>query len=125
MTDLEANDGMLTMDDFAHHQPDWVKPISVPYRDTVAFNLPPNSQGIASLSILNILNQFEVAEIPEGSADYYHLLIEATKEAFRDRDRYWTDPAFLNIPVQEILSPAHAQTQASAFAPLDMCRVPI
>ena len=113
VADLEANDGMLTMDDFAHHQPDWVKPISVPYRDTVAFNLPPNSQGIASLSILNILNQFEFAQIPEGSAEYYHFLIEATKEAFRDRDRYLTDPAFLEIPVEEILSLEHGQAQAT------------
>jgi gamma-glutamyltranspeptidase len=113
VADLEANDGMLTMDDFAHHQSDWVEPISVPYRDTVAFNLPPNSQGIASLSILNILNQFELAEIPEGSAEYCHLLIEATKEAFRDRDRYLTDPAFLEIPVEEIISLAHGQAQAA------------
>jgi len=113
VTDLEANDGMLTMDDFANHKSDWVEPISVPYRDTVAFNLPPNSQGIASLSILNILNQFELAEIPEGSAEYYHLLIEATKEAFWDRDRYLTDPAFLDIPVKEILSLAHVQAQAA------------
>jgi oxamate amidohydrolase len=113
VADLEANDGMLSMDDFAHHQSDWVEPISVPYRDTVAFNLPPNSQGIASLSMLNILNQFELAEIPEGSAEYHHLLIEATKEAFRDRDRYLTDPAFLKIPVEEILSLAHGQAQAA------------
>jgi oxamate amidohydrolase len=113
VADLEANDGMLSMDDFAHHQSNWVEPISVPYRDTVAFNLPPNSQGIASLSILNILNQFELAEIAEGSAEYHHLLIEATKEAFRDRDRYLTDPAFLEIPIEEILSLAHGQAQAA------------
>jgi oxamate amidohydrolase len=113
VADLEANDGMLSMDDFAHHQSNWVEPISVPYRDTVAFNLPPNSQGIASLSILNILNQFELAEITEGSAEYHHLLIEATKEAFRDRDRYLTDPAFLEIPIEEILSLAHGQAQAA------------
>ena len=113
IADLKANDGMLTMDDFARHQSDWVEPISVPYRDTLAFNLPPNSQGIASLSMLNILNQFKLAEIPEGSAEYYHLLIEATKEAFRDRDQYLTDPAFLEIPVAEILSLAHGQVQAA------------
>jgi oxamate amidohydrolase len=113
VTDLETNDGLLTMDDFTRHQSDWVEPISVPYRDTVAFNLPPNSQGVASLSILNILNQFELAEIPEGSLEYYHLLIEATKEAFRDRDRHWTDPAFLEISVEEILSLEHVQAQAA------------
>jgi gamma-glutamyltranspeptidase/glutathione hydrolase len=86
VTDLESNDGMLSLNDFARHQADWVEPISTSYRDTMAFKLPPNSQGFASLSILNILNQFDLAEMAEGSADYYHLLIEATKEAFGDRD---------------------------------------
>ncbi len=113
VADLETHDGMLTLNDFAGHQADWVEPISVPYRDGVAFNLPPNSQGMASLSILNILNQFDREEFPEGSAAYYHLLIEATKEAFRDRDLYLTDPAFHHIPLEEILSLSHGQAQAA------------
>ncbi len=113
VADLDANDGLLSLEDFALHQADWVEPISVPYRNGIAFNLPPNSQGMASLSILNILNQFEVAEFPEGSAAYYHLIIEATKEAFRDRDRHLTDPAFQSIPVKEILSLEHGQAQAA------------
>ena len=113
VADLELNDGLLSMEDFAQHRAEWVEPISVPYRDTVAFNLPPNSQGIASLSILNILNQFELADLPEGSVEHYHLIIEATKEAFRDRDSYVTDPAFLEIPVKEILSFEHGQAQAA------------
>jgi oxamate amidohydrolase len=111
--DLDAHDGMLSLSDFARHQADWVRPISVPYRDGIAFNLPPNSQGIASLSILNILNQFDPAELSEGSAPYYHLIIEATKEAFHDRDRYLTDPAFESVPVETILSFEHAQAQAA------------
>ncbi len=113
VADLEAHDGMLSLNDFAHHRADWVEPISAPYRDGIAFNLPPNSQGMASLSILNILNQFDPAESPEGSAQYYHLIIEATKEAFRDRDRYLTDPAFQDIPLEEILSLEHGQMQAA------------
>jgi gamma-glutamyltranspeptidase/glutathione hydrolase len=113
VNDLDAHDGMLSLSDFAHHQADWVRPISAPYRDGIAFNLPPNSQGMASLSILNILNQFDPAEFPEGSPPYYHLIIEATKEAFHDRDRYLTDPAFQSVPVEEILSLEHGQAQAA------------
>ena len=113
VADLELNDGLLAIEDFAEHRAEWVDPISVPYRDTVAFNLPPNSQGIASLSILNILNQIEPVEFPEGSAEHYHLIIEATKEAFRDRDLYVTDPAFRKTPVEEILSLEHGQAQAT------------
>jgi oxamate amidohydrolase len=113
VADLEAHDGLLSLDDFARHRADWVEPISAPYRDGTAFNLPPNSQGMASLSILNILNQFDPAEFPEGSTAYYHLIVEATKEAFRDRDRYLTDPEFQDIPLKEILSPEHGKAQAA------------
>jgi gamma-glutamyltranspeptidase len=112
LADFEANGGILTLQDFEVHRADWVTPLSVPYRDTVAYNLPPNTQGMASLEILNILNQFDLSGIQEGSADYCHLLIEATKEAFLDRDRYLTDPAFAEIPLRRLLSADHAKRQA-------------
>ena len=59
---------------------------------------------MASLEILNILENFDVAALGEGTAAYYHLLVEATKEAFADRDRWLTDPAFLDIPLKFLLS---------------------
>lgn len=102
--DLNAYGGILTAEDFASHHSDWVEPISVDYRGHTVYNLPPNTQGFASLSILNILNQFDVPSLTEGSADYYHLLIEATKLAFEDRDRYLTDPDFSYIPLEKLLS---------------------
>ncbi|PLS08508.1 gamma-glutamyltransferase [Neobacillus cucumis] len=102
--DLQNNGGLLTYDDFVSHCSDWVKPLSVDYRGYSVYNLPPNTQGFASLSILNILNQFDVPAIEEGSDDYYHLLIEATKLAFEDRDQYLTDPDFSTIPLEELLS---------------------
>ena len=113
VADLEKHGGMLTLEDFASHRADWVKPISVNYRGLTACNLPPNTQGMASLEILNILNNFDVKAMGEGSADYYHALIEATKEAFIDRDRYLSDPAFVSIPLDRLLSKAHGREQAS------------
>lgn len=102
--DLQKHGGLLTFQDFAAHQSDWVEPLSVPYRGYQAYNLPPNTQGFASLSILNILNQFDLSSIAEGTTDYYHLLIEATKLAFQDRDQYLTDPNFSAIPLDYLLS---------------------
>ncbi|MEH7416787.1 gamma-glutamyltransferase [Neobacillus drentensis] len=102
--DLQNNGGLLTYNDFVSHRSDWVKPLSVDYRGYGVYNLPPNTQGFASLSILNILNQFDIPEIELGSTDYYHLLIEATKLAFEDRDQYLTDPEFSPIPLDELLS---------------------
>ena len=89
---MDAHGGLLTAADFASHTADWVEPITVRYRGRTAFNLPPNTQGMASLEILNILENFDVAALGEGTAAYYHLLVEATKEAFADRDRWLTDP---------------------------------
>lgn len=109
---LRAVGGLLTRDDFASHTADWGEPLRVPYRDCTACNCPPNTQGFASLELLHILDRFDVRTLGEGSADYYHLCIEATKEAFADRDRYLTDPDFATIPLDLLLSDAHAASQA-------------
>ncbi|MCF9047163.1 gamma-glutamyltransferase [Acinetobacter nectaris] len=115
IADLSKNDGVLTLNDFKNHQANWVDPISTTYRDYTAYNLPPNTQGITSLEVLNILNQFNLENIAEGSADYYHLIVEATKEAFIDRDKYLTDPEFAHIPIDELLSKSHAKAQAECI----------
>lgn len=119
VADLQANGGVLTLNDFANHRADWVTPLSVPYRNYTAYNLPPNTQGMASLAILNILNNFDLSKMEEGSADYYHLMVEATKEAFIDRDTYLTDPDFSPVPTERLLSSSHGKAQA---ARIDMTR---
>lgn len=115
--DLAAHGGVLTERDFREHTSSWVTPLTVNYRGYDAYNLPPNTQGIASLSILNILNHIDIASIPEGSAQYYHVLVEAIKRAFADRDRYVTDPEFVDIPTDELLS---AQRGKELAATIDM-----
>lgn len=110
---MMLHSGMLTVGDLAEHHADWAEPLSVPYREYIACAPPPNCQGLTTLEILNILNQTDVAALGEGSADYYHLLAEAAAAAMRDRDRYLTDPAFADIPVQRLLSPAYGREQAA------------
>ncbi|AZS50987.1 gamma-glutamyltransferase [Entomomonas moraniae] len=122
VNDLQANGGVLTLDDFARHKATWVAPIHVNYREYVAYNLPPNTQGMASLEILNILNNFDIKKLDEGSADYYHLLVEATKQSFADRDKYLTDPQFNKIPLKFLLSKQHGKDQA---AQIDMTKASI
>lgn len=112
VADLKANGGVLTERDFANHRADWVKPLSVDYRGYKVYNLPPNTQGMAMLEIMNILNNFDVKKLGEGSADYYHLIVEATKEAFADRDKYLSDPDFVKIPLEQLLSKQHGKEQA-------------
>lgn len=110
---LQAHGGLLSLSDFARHRSDWVQPISVNYREFQSFNLPPNTQGFASLEILNILNNFDLPAFGEGTADYYHLLVEATRQAFADRDKYLSDPAFTEIPLPYLLSEQHAARLAA------------
>ena len=112
VNDLQSHGGVLTLNDFAKHHATWVAPIHVNYREYTAYNLPPNTQGMASLEILNILNNFDIKSLGEGSVDYYHLIIEATKQAFADRDKYLTDPDFNQIPLALLLSTQHGQQQA-------------
>ena len=122
-TELLANGGVLTREDFANHLADWVDPISVPYRGYTAFNLPPNTQGMAALGILNILNNFDLSRIEDGSAKFYHLMAEAVKAAFADRDEWLTDPAFLEIPLARLLSASHGKAQADRIRK-SLCAAP-
>lgn len=104
----QAHGGYLTLDDFAAHTTEWVEPIRTEYRGHTILELPPNGQGITALLALNVLEGFDLASMDYGSAPLYHLLIEATKQAFADRNRYVADPACAPVPVSGLLSKAYA-----------------
>lgn len=116
VADLQKHGGVLTLNDFAKHTADWVEPLSVDYRGYKAYNLPPNTQGMASLEILNILNNIDVKKLGEGTTDYYHVMVEATKQAFADRDKYLTDPKEAKIPLDFLLSKQHGKDQAARIS---------
>ncbi len=105
--------GLLTEEDFARHTADWVEPLTTSYRQYTACNLPPNTQGLSSLQILALANTLDLQALGEGSADYYHYLIEATKLAFADRERFVTDPAFMQAPLEHLLSREYIKSQAA------------
>jgi len=107
--------GPLSEDDFADHEGDWVDPISTTYRGYDVYQMPPNSQGFAALMALNIAERFDLSAIEHGSPEYYHLLIEAIKLSFRDRNRYLTDPAFAAIPLDRLLDKSYAAELADSI----------
>jgi gamma-glutamyltranspeptidase/glutathione hydrolase len=98
----------LSPDDFASYQARWVEPISTSYRGYDVFQMPPSTQGFAALQLLNLLEGFDVASWGDGTADYYHHMVEAVKVAFADRDEWLTDPAFVDIPLEQLLSKDYA-----------------
>ena len=109
--------GVLSMEDMNHHHSDWVEPISVNYRGYEVYEFPPNTQGIAALEMLNILEGYDLHSLGYQSPEYLHLLFEAKKLAFADRDRYVSDPAFVDVPVERLLSKAYAEQQRTRINP--------
>lgn len=107
-----ANGGFLGTDDFAANEPTWVEPVSTRYRGYDVWELPPNTQGIAALQMLNILENFDLAGMGRESADFWHVMVEAKKLAYADRARYYTDPAFASVPVEELLAVSYARERA-------------
>ena len=114
---LRANGGYLTADDLAAHVSEWVEPASTNYRGYDVWELPPNTQGVAALQMLNILEAYDLESMGYGSADYLHLFVEAKKLAFEDRARYYADPAFARIPLKALLSKEHAARQRASITP--------
>lgn len=103
------NNGLFSFEDFKAHTTSWVEPISTDYRGYTIYELPPNGQGITALEMLNILEGYDIANLGHNSSDYLHLLIEAKKIAFSDRDYFITDPEFEDIPVGRLLSEEYAK----------------
>lgn len=112
---LAARGGLLTERDFAGYRSRWSEPITVRYRDWTVCNTPPPTQGLTSLQILNIIEQYPIAEWGDHSAGYYHLMVEAAKQAFVDRDAWIADPDTRRVPVEDLLSKTHARVQAAAI----------
>lgn len=100
--------------DLAAHRAEWVAPLRVPYRGGETASFPPPTQGFAALAILALLEGFDLGALPE--AEYIHLVVEATKLAFEDRDRYLTDPTVVLVPVERCLDPERLARRRARMA---------
>ncbi len=107
----------MTAQDLDEFQPEWVDPISTTYHDWRVWELPPNGQGIAALSMLNIMEQFPLASYGQNSARALHTMIEAKKLAYADLLKYIGDPRFSQIPTEQLLSKKLARQRADLIQP--------
>jgi len=110
---LRALGGTHTLEDFRDFQPQWVEPISMTYRGWTVYELPPNGQGIAALTMLNIMEQFPLGQYAHNSADALQVMIEAKKLAYADMYKYVGDPRFTPVPVKQMLSKDLAKKRAA------------
>jgi gamma-glutamyltranspeptidase len=109
------NGGLLSERDFQETKSTWGKPVSTTYREYSIFETAPNSQGLAALMILNLLEDCDLSSLGYQSPDHLHLMIEAKKVAFADRNRYISDPEMGKIPVEELLSKDYAAKRRSSI----------
>lgn len=116
---FRAVDGLLRKEDLAGYSPEWGDAISVPYRGLEVYTTPPNSQGITALMMLNALQVMGAEQHAPGSADHIEALVRAKRVAFADRDRYITDPKFLEPPIERLLDLDHAREVLAAPTPGD------
>jgi gamma-glutamyltranspeptidase/glutathione hydrolase len=121
---LHEGGGTMTGADLREYAPEWVEPIATTYRGWTVWELPPNTQGIAALSMLNLMEQFPLGDYGFHSAKALHVMIEAKKLAYADMIRYVADPRFAATPVAEMLSKEHARARARLIDPRRAnCRV--
>jgi gamma-glutamyltranspeptidase / glutathione hydrolase len=104
--------GALSAEDLASFSSEWVEPISTTYHGWTVYELPPNGQGIAALMMLNMMENFPLAEFGPGSANALHVMIEAKKLAYADMLRFVCDPKFDRVPVVGMLSKDYARERA-------------
>lgn len=109
--------GTMTLEDLSQFSPEWVDPISTEYRGWRIYELPPNGQGMAALSMLNIIEQFQpAADGPQGTTEL-HKKIEAMQLAYADLQRYLADPRLAKVPIQGLISKEYAGQRAKLIDP--------
>lgn len=104
----DKNDGLLTLADFADFDAQWVEPVSTNYRGYDVYEIGAQTQGITALQMLNVVEGFDMKSLGHNSAEAVHLMIEAKKLAFADRDAYIADPDKAKVPVSRLLSKEYA-----------------
>jgi gamma-glutamyltranspeptidase len=114
---VAVDESILTADDFARYRAEWVEPIRGMYRGHEIVEMPPNTQGFTVLQIMGMLEHFDVVEWGDGTYEYFHHMAELVKIAFADRDAWWTDPTFVDIPLDRLLDPSYLDERRRLIDP--------
>ena len=113
----EANGGYFTMRDFEDHTSSWVDPVTTNYRGYDVWEIPPNSSGIIALMMLNIMEGYDIASMGHNSADTLHVITEAKKLAFADRDTFVADADANRLPINELISKEYGAARRALIDP--------
>ena len=109
--------GWLSKTDLAAHKSEWITPYATDYRGTTVHSLGANTQGLATLQMLNILERFDLGAAGFQSPTSIHLQAEAKRLAYEDRARYYADPNFAKVPADWLVSKDYAAERAKLIRP--------
>ena len=118
-----ARGSFLAAEDFACHRGEVVAPIATNYRGLDVLELPPNTQGLTALVLLNILERFDLAALDPLGTDRFHLALEASRLAYAVRDTHIADPAAMRVSPLDLLDKNFAAKLAARIDPAK--RVPL
>jgi gamma-glutamyltranspeptidase/glutathione hydrolase len=104
--------GWLSAEDLREHHAEWVEPLVTQYRGVDVFGMPANTQGLATLQMLNMIEQFDMRGFGFQSPQSLQVQIEAKRLAYEDRARYYADPHFAKIPIEWLNSKEYAKERA-------------
>ena len=114
---MKENNGYLSYSDLENHKSEWVDPVSTNYRGYEVYELPLNTQGIAALQLLNILEGYDISSMGFASKEYIHTFVEAKKLVYEDRAAYYADPDFSNTPINYLISKEYANKRRHLINP--------
>ncbi len=109
--------GWLTVDDLREQHAEWNDPLVTKYRGVDVYGMAANTQGLATLQLLNILENFDLRGMGFQSAASIHAQVEAKRLAYEDRARYYADPHFAKIPIEWLNSKEYAAERAKLIRP--------
>ena len=117
VADMEAHNGLITLDDLANYEVVEREPVRGTYRGYDIAAMPaPSSGGTHVIQMLNILENFPLADMGAESADALHLMAEAMKFSYADRSKYLGDPDFVEVPTETLVSKSYAKDIASKIS---------
>jgi len=124
VAEMQRGGGLITKDDLRRYRPKWRTPIQLSYRGYTIYSMPPASSGGVTLGeILNIMEGYDTLPAV-GTAAYTHLLTEAMRRAFMDRNQFLGDPDFVDMPLERLLSKSYAAQLRGQIDPLHATPTP-
>ena len=117
VAEMQRGGGLISHEDLARYEPKWRDPIEFTYRGHRVISMAPASSGGITLAIMaNILDGYDLKALGPRSAERYHLVAEASRRAFADRNHFLGDPDFVKIPTGRLLSHEYAQQQRATIS---------